>query len=102
MISYKICFKNTSQNKKHKRERLEESDPNFKEKLLERCIKSLNFRVGSRVRLTNTSKKGIVAAIYYELKNTSWKGTKPFFIEVHWDDGEKSLACPYDLTTKGA
>lgn len=102
MISYRIVSKTISpQSKKaHKRKHLDPKDPDYKEKLMERVLHNLSFHKGERVRIVNTSKRGIITKIHFDPTQVQWIDGKPYFIELCMDDGDYKLACPYEITRK--
>ena len=103
MITYRMISKQLSKADKqaHKRKQLLTTDPDFKEKMLERVLQNLVFYKGERVRIVNTRDCGVVSNIRRTVDTVNWVNDKPHCIEIVMDeDGSTFLACPYQLTKK--
>lgn len=76
------------------------NDPDFKERLFERIFTKNTFKVGDRIRVVNTSKRGVITAINSKLDEVVWVNNTPHFIEITLDDGEMSVANMMQITRK--
>jgi hypothetical protein len=101
LLVYKIISKNISLNEKRKlKDKLRADDPEFKQKLFARIYANCRLKVGTKIRIINTSRTGVVTKIYSLYDEVKWVDHKPHFVEVLMDDGEVYIASPYGITTK--
>ena len=96
MISYKIISKNISQKP------LLTSDEHVRAKIFERATSRAVkiFKPETRV-VFGGQRQGVVVEVVLDIHSISWKGHKPFFIKVKFDDnGQVALVHTSSLKVK--
>ena len=103
MLTYKITsHEPLPTGRKKGRKSLRQNDPQLKEKLFEAILQRNRLKVGDRVRVVNSSRRGTVVEIIYDINKVVWQGGNPQNIIVDFDDGKTEIGCIYQLTRKRA
>lgn len=90
MITYRIVSRNINQDEiKHLTHALDPSHPSFKETVWKRHLTKNQLKVGDRVKLRRTPRKGKIVHIAYDFKDVVWEVNSPKYIFVEFDDGTK-------------
>lgn len=88
MWSYRITSKTLSNSSNTK---------SSKERAFERALSKCRFRVGNRVKIRGTPKKGTITIILSDINDIKWHGMMPQFIVVNVDNEGEILAAPVQL-----
>lgn len=86
MISYKIV--SNAGEKPTKARLLKPGSSDYKERVLERAVKSNQLEVGEYVKIRRTPQKGVIKEIRLEVDKINWKNNQPLFIVVEIDGRE--------------
>jgi predicted lysophospholipase L1 biosynthesis ABC-type transport system permease subunit len=86
MINYKIVSNSSRKHSAPQRKHVKPGDPDFKEVVLERCLKNLPWRLGDSVTIKGTSKRATIKGYIRDYKQIIWKEGKPRFIIITMDD----------------
>lgn len=96
MIEYKI-ISNAGTNPTSSIKPINPGDDGFKDLVLDRALKNCFYRVGSRVKIRGTSKRGEILEIIKDRDRISWVRNRPNYIKVKFDSGEIALLNPCQI-----
>jgi hypothetical protein len=86
MINYKIVSNTSKKHSINQLKHVKPGDPDFKEVVLERCLKNLPYHLGDSVTIKGTSKRATVRRYIRDYKEIIWHNNKPRFIVITMDD----------------
>lgn len=92
MISYKIIVQNTT-DQRPSRLVVKPGDPGFKEVVFQRNLSRCRWKIGDRVKVRRSSKRGTIKEIITTFDEVAWEHNKPKFIVVDFDG--QLLRCDY-------
>ena len=97
MIKYKIIVSNTRNVKVETNKKVHPSDPNFKETVFERSLRSCYWRENMRCKLRGTSRLGTIVEVEKDINKINWHKNRPNYLVIQFDDGEVGYVNPCQI-----
>lgn|SRR5574343_385834 len=96
MITYKI-ISNTGKKLNHEIRPVKPTDPDYKDVVFERALTRCHWRIGSKVKIRRSSRRGVVQEIIKDKTRVNWINNNPYFIVVQFNDGALEQCSPSQL-----